>query len=140
MVPRAPTMSSITLTLMCQILLIFLARSWYFSNFSSWLCSTLGSCGMELSPLLHFFFSRLAPAYPVCCDHFITLYHKSHKIFQSSFSMTLSMLCSNLFPLQRSKWIAFPMLSCLFLYSFLASLLHLEMMCMTLSSSFLHIQ
>ena len=53
MFPRVPTTNGITLPLTSQIFLISLAASSYLLNFSSWLCSTPASCGMEKSTILH---------------------------------------------------------------------------------------
>ena len=139
-VPKAPITIGVAVTFVFHSTCNSLAKSWYFSLFSLSFISTLWSGGIPKSTIWHVFFSLstimrsglLASIWWSVCTS------KSHNNWLFSFSSTDSGLCSyhlsawlNSSCLHNSQWIVVPTKSCLFLYSFCASFVHSQMMCIT---------
>ena len=129
-VSRAHITIDITITLMLQFFLKFLATSTYLSFFSFFFSILLCSTGTVKSTMWNILFfavrsGRLAETrWSVCVS-------KSHRVLCVSFSRTDSGLCvyhlfvwSNLNFSHNSQWISLPTQLCLVLYSFGANLLH----------------
>ena len=89
--PSALITTGITLISICQICHIFLAKSWYFSIYSSWLNSIVSSSGKAKSTILHIFcLIYCNQIWPSCLNFAVYLYGKTQQylsivIFQNIF-------------------------------------------------------
>ena len=138
--PNAPTTTGTTFDLGFQVLLISLARSWYFSYFSVSFCSTISGNSYvhnDCFLCLVFLNYNVWPSvmdFTVCLDgkvpqqfYFLILFYAFGGILIPFVTALNSIFLAQL-PTTR------PTTSCLFLYSVCASLGQLHKICCTVSS------